>query len=137
MGDFADWFSEDIEGSIKARFEGVRETDTFPVGVIAIHVEITNAVDMTEDAQAQVEQGELPPGVDEMEISALDLQLTLESKGTLLWNLQEGCAHSLEMKGEFELSVDSMLDLSMQGMQLELETSMDLSGTITSTARIE
>ena len=138
MGDFADWFSEDIEGSIKARFEGVRETDTgTEVGVIAIRVEITNAVDMTEDAQEQLEQGELPFGVDEMEISVLDLQLTLESKGTLLWNLEEGCAYSLELSGEFELSVDTTVNLSLQEMEMELETSMDLSGTLTSTARIE
>jgi len=137
MGDFSAWFSEGLEGSVKARFVGTRETAGVKVGEIAIEVDITSAVDMTEKSQERLERAELPAQVEEIEITSSDLQLELESEGTLLWNLDAGCALSFELKGEFELSADTTMEISAQGVVLQLETVMDFSGTLSSSSRIE
>lgn len=138
MGDFSSWFSEGLEGSVKARFEGTRETASgVKVGEITIEVDITSAVDMTEKSQERLERAELPAHVEEIEITSSDLQLALESEGTLLWNLEAGCALSFELKGEFELSADTTMEISAQGIVLQLETVMDFSGTLSSSSRTE
>lgn len=136
MGDFNDWFTEDMEGAVNATFKGTKETeDGAKVGVIAVSVKITNAVDLTEMMQEGL--SELPDEAGEMEVSSMDLALELEGEGTLLWNLSAGCAHSFEMTSDFGLQMDIAMSLSTGGMEMDIEQSMEFSGSLTSTASVE
>lgn len=133
MGDFSDWFSEDMEGEILATFKGTRETeDGARVGVIGIAVEISNAVDMTEKVQESM--SETPEGVENMDITGMDLEIELEGEGTLLWDLQAGCVHSFELTGDFAMIMDMAMDISAQGMDMEIEQSMEFSGSMSAAA---
>jgi len=138
MGDFSDWFSEDIEGEITATFTGTRETDEgVNVGVIVLSIEIANAVDMTEKVQEQMENADLPGEVGSMEMNSMDIALEFEGEGTMLWNLAEGCAHSFELSGDITLQVEMSMSISAQGMDMEIEQSLELSGSMSTEASIE
>ncbi len=136
MGDFSDWFSEDLEGAVTATYKGTRETDDgVTVGVISIAIDITNAVDMTEIVQEKL--SDLPDEMGEMEVTSMDLALELEGEATLLWDLTGGCAHSFEMTSDFGMLMDIAMSISTQGMDMEIEQSMEFSGSLTSSATIE
>lgn len=136
MGDFSDWFSSDMEGEVVATFKGTRETeDGAMVGVVSITIEITNAVDMTEMMQESM--SELPEEVSEMEVTSMDLALELEGEATLLWDLAGGYMHSFEMTGDFAMQMDIAMDISAQGMDMEIEQALELSGSLTSTVAAE
>ena len=80
---------------------------------------------------------ELPDEAGEMEVGSMDLALELEGEGTLLWNLSAGCAHSFEMTSDFGLQMDIAMSISASGMDMDIEQSMEFSGSLTSTASVE
>jgi hypothetical protein len=133
MGDLSDWFSDDIEGEVKGTFKGTRETeDGVKVAVISIMIDITNAVDLTEMMQEGL--SEMPSEAGEMEVGSMDMALAIEGEGTLLWDLSAGCAHSFEMTGDFSMQMDIAMNISAQGQEMEIEQSMEFSGSLTNTA---
>ncbi|MCB9915281.1 MAG: hypothetical protein H6828_09045 [Planctomycetes bacterium] len=136
MGNFHDWFSEDMEGKVTATFKGTRETeDGVTVGVIAIAYEISNAVDMTEKVADAVP--EAPEGVDDMQFNSIELALELEGEATLLWDLAAGHAHSFELSGDFGMVMDMSMSISAQGMDMDIDQSMEFSGSMNTTASYE
>ncbi len=136
MGDLSDWFSDDIEGEVKGTFKGTRETeDGVKVAVIAITIDITNAVDLTEMMQEGMEN--MPAEAGEMELSSMEMALAIEGEGTLLWDLAGGCAHSFELTGDFSMQMDIAMNISAQGQEMEIEQSMEFSGSLTNTATFE
>jgi len=138
MGDFEDWFSDDIEGEILATFTGMKETDEGKkVAVITISVELANAVDLTEKMQEGLENADLPPEAGDMEMNSMDIEMELEGEATLLWDLTAGCAHSFEMDSEISLLVDMSMSVSAQGMDMDIDQSMEFSGSMNATASIE
>ena len=137
LGNPDDWFNDDLEGEITATFAGTRETeDGVRVAVIMLSIEINNAVDLTEQVQKQLEDAELPPEAEGMEIESMDIEIDLEGEGTLLWNLAKGCAHSFEMETDLGMTVDISMAISVQGQDLSIEQSLEFSGTFSATATI-
>ncbi len=138
MGSADDWFNEDMEGEVKATFQGTRETDDgVMVGVVVYAIEISNGVDLTEKTREGLEDQELPPGVEDMSVNSTDIEITIESEATLLWNLEGGYVHSFEMSGDFGFLVDSSMDISAQGMELEIEQAMEFSGTMNASVSVD
>jgi hypothetical protein len=138
IGDFQDWFTDDVEGEIVATFSGMKETDEgVRVAVIELTIELANAVDLTEKARESMADADLPAEAGEMEINGVDIEMEIEGTATLLWNPAAGCAHSFEMDGELSLIVDTAMAISAQGMDMDLEQSMEFSGSMTVEATIE
>jgi len=135
-GNTGDWFNEDLEGEVTATLEGMREADDgTQVAVIAIRFEISNAVDVTEEARKEMEEAELPPEVTSMDLQSADIEMELEGEGTLLWNVAKGCAYSCEVEADLTLIVDAAVDIAAGGMEMEIEQGMEFSGTMNATAQ--
>jgi hypothetical protein len=138
MGSSSDWFNEDMEGEATAVFEGTRKSDDgVELGVIVFTYEISNAIDMTSSAQEALEEGEMPPGVEDMSIESVDIEVNMEGKGTLLWNMAEGCAYSLEIDTEVLMTMDMAMGISAQGMELDIEQNFEFSGSMGTTVSVE
>jgi hypothetical protein len=138
FGSTSDWFSEDVEGEVTATFTGTRESDDgVALAVIEITVEIENAVDMTDMMMEAMDDAELPPEVQGMEIDHMDIEVAVEAEGTLMWNLEEGRAESFELSGSFEFIMDMGMAISAQGMEMEMEQVMEMSGTTTTSVTFE
>ena len=81
FGSTSDWFSEDVEGEVTATFTGTRESDDgVALAVIEITVEIENAVDMTDMMMEAMDDAELPPEVQGME---MEMEQVMEMSGTM------------------------------------------------------
>jgi hypothetical protein len=131
FGDADDWFTEDLDGEVMATFSGMRETsDGDKVAAIAITFAISNAIDMTEDMREEMENADLPPEAGEMEVNSMDIEIELEGECTLLWNVAEGYAHSFEMESDITFLVDINMGISAQGMDMEIEQSLEFSGSM-------
>ncbi|MFT7668368.1 MAG: hypothetical protein ACI8X5_001060 [Planctomycetota bacterium] len=138
MGDTSDWFTEDTEGEVTATFTGMREMeDGVNVAVITLQIEITNAADLTEKMAADMEDAELPPMVESMELESMDIQVEIEGEATLLWDVASGCMQSFELEAEISLVADSAMALAAQGQEMSIESSFELSGSITASVSIE
>lgn len=138
IGDFQDWFTEDIDGEVVATFSGMKETeDGVSVAVIELTIELANAVDLTEKVRESMADAELPEGAGEMEINGMDIEVELEGTAVLLWNPSAGCAHSFEMDGELMLITDTAMSISAQGMDLEIEQTMEFAGSMGYSASFE
>ena len=138
FGSTSDWFQEDVEGQVIATFTGTRESDDgVALAVIEITVEIENAVDMTDMMLEAMDEADLPPEVQDMEIDHMDIEVAIEAEATLMWNLEEGRAESFELSGDFEFIMDMGMAISTQGMEMEMEQVMEMSGTMTISATFE
>lgn len=137
FGSTSDWFTEDMKGEVTATFSGTRDVDGVQVGVIALILDISNAVDLTDMVEAAMEDMELPPEAGDIEFDHMDIDIEFEGEGTLLWNLAGGHAHSLELSGDFGLLMNMGMAMSAQGMDMEIEQTMEMSGTMNQTAAFE
>lgn len=138
MGSQDQWFTEDMEGEVKATFQGTRTTEEgVKVAVIVYAIEISNAVDMTDAAREGLEAQEMPPGVEDMQINSSDVEVTIEGEATLLWNIEDGYVHSFELSSEFGLVMDVDMEMSAQGMKFAIEQSMEFSGSMTLEVSVE
>ena len=82
-------------------------------------------------------EADLPPEVQDMEIDHMDIEVAIEAEATLMWNLEEGRAESFELSGDFEFIMDMGMAISAQGMEMEMEQVMEMSGTMTISATFE
>ncbi len=138
MGGADDWFNDDMEGEATATFEGTRKTeDGIEVGVIKLTFLLSNAVDLTEITQEAMESSELPPGVEDISINSVDVEVELEGEATLLWNLKEGYIYSFELKSEMLLNMDMNMGISAQGMEIDIDQGMEFSGNMNNTVSVE
>ena len=135
----SDWFTDSLEGEVTGKFSGVRDgEDGAMLGAIAIQFRISNAVDVTEMVTAAMENVELPPEAGEMDFDHMDIEVKYTGEGTILWNLDAGRAHSLELSGDFSLNIDMGMSMNMQGMgSMDLEQTIQMSGTLSQSASVK
>lgn len=137
-GGAADWFNEDMEGVATATFQGLAKNDDgVNLATIEIAFELNNAIDVTEEAQEALENGDMPPQVDDMSIESVDTDVALEGKGTLLWNMDEGCVYSMEISSDMELAMDMTMNISTNGMDIEIGQAFEFTGTMELTVTVE
>jgi hypothetical protein len=138
MGGTNDWFNDDIEGEASAKLVGLgKNDDGVHLATIEFVFELSNAVDFTESAQEALEGGEMPPAVDDMNINSVDTDINIEGKGTLLWNMDDGCLYSLDVSSDLELTLDMSMDISANGRDIEIGQLLEFNGNISTTASVE
>ncbi len=119
----------DFEGSVSAKFAGSREVDGANVAVIELTVDVRTAKDLTDLMQEAYSEMEPPNGAQvEMDVKSFDVELSFKGGGELLWNLEKGVLHSLDLSGEVSEAIDMAMDLSVNGQDMAMENSMALSG---------
>ncbi len=120
----------DFDGTVSARFTGSREQDGAQVGVIQLTVDVRTAKDLTDLMQEAYSEMEPPNGAQvEMEVKSFDVELSFQGEGELLWNMEKGVLHSLDLSGEVSEAIDMSMDLNINGQDMAMENSMALSGS--------
>lgn len=137
FGSFSDWFQENLDGDVSVTFQGTRENEGANVAVLEVHFELENAVDLTEMVRTAMEEAELPPEAQDLDIDHMDLEVAYEGQGQLLWDLAAGRAQSLDLSGDFTLMVDYGMSMSAQGMDMTIESTIEMSGSLGQTAHFE
>ncbi len=128
MGDLSEMVGDLLEGKATAEYKGIQEIDGGKYGVIHLTVKIASSNDMTETVQSKLK--DLPEQVESMTIESMDVALSSESEGTVLWNLASGHVHSIDMSGKMKMDMDIAMKLGVQGTEMALEQQMSLSGTV-------
>lgn len=133
----SDMLSE-LEGTFEATFKGTRSEDGVNVAVIAISIDCSSANDLTERMQSMTESmdDQLPEGAS-MKVTSFDGEYEYEAEGELLWNIETGLLHALQISGELRMIMDVAMSMSMQGNDNEMELSQTYAGNQTLTLTTE
>ncbi len=111
---------EELEGEVALEYEGRRETDDGELAVISFTVELTSERNVLDSMRTLAERMEVDmPELEEME--EVSVEIELEGKGELLWNVEAGRAHSLELEGELELSFSTTIPRGPVEATMELQ----------------
>jgi hypothetical protein len=122
---------EHLAGSGTARLEEVREEDGVRVAVIQVEFELTTGSEST-----------LPAIEDERPEVKIEVEIERKVKGTILWDLEHGHAHSAALECDASRLTTESGTISGEGedgeeLSAEIEQSNLLEGTIHYTATIE
>ncbi len=129
MENMADMFGDDVEGTAKGKFAGMREVDGVQMAVIKITIDIKAKTDMTEKVREAASKGDLPPEVTSMEFDHIDIEFAIEAEGQLLWNVAAGHFHALDLSGTTGFKADQGMTMEVQGRSMSIEQTMEFSGT--------
>ncbi len=131
-----DKYIGDLEGEVTGSFVGTREEDGVKVAVIHVTVDVSSNKDLTELTEDMMGDAMKERGV-EMDLQSMDSEFSFEGEGDLLWNLELGVLHALELSGESSQTIDTSMHISMQGQELAMEQSMTFGGNTTITVTTE
>ncbi|MFT5286228.1 MAG: hypothetical protein ACI8TQ_002396 [Planctomycetota bacterium] len=123
-----------LDGDCSATFAGTKTSDEGTLAIIKLNFEVSSEKDITEqvaEATANSKQAEAM-GM-EQDIQSADASFEFELEGTLLWNIDGGHFHSLELTGTTEAVIDAAVSISMMGRTMDTETAMYISGELTVT----
>lgn len=128
----------DFEGDVTAQYGGTRDEGGVRVAVIELDLDVVSARDMTDMMADMLEKTmkESPMEMD-MDVESADVEFTFEGTGTMLWNLDMGVIHSLELSGEMSQTMDQSMTVAVQGREIAIEQSMVFSGSYTSSVSTE
>ncbi len=129
MENLADMFGDDVEGKSQAQFTGMREVDGVQLAVIKLTIDMKAKTDMTDRVREQMEKGDKPEGIDEMKFNSVDVEFAIEAEGEMLWNVAEGHFRSLDLSGTTSFKSAQSMSLSVQGRSMDIDQSMEFSGT--------
>lgn len=135
MTDFSKFFEDLLEGSATGKYVGIRDIEGVKVAVIELEVEIDASADMAELAAESMGE-EIPEGI-EMDIDHVDVQMSYEGTGELLWNMSKGVIHSLELNADMSMNMDMGMNISMGGNEMAMTMEMAMSGSIKNTVTTE
>ena len=125
-----DQFLGEIEGEVSAEFGGVRDADGTRVAVVKLAIDVNSAKDLSEMIADMMADAPFPEGVEiEMDVESFDMEFLFEGTGELLWNLEAGVMHSLEISGEITQIIDTSMNMNMNGNEQAIEQSMTMSGS--------
>lgn len=130
---FGDDFGDQLEGACTCTFKGTRDEEGVRVAEIAIEIEVSATLDLTEPLgkaiRAAIEEGGAEEMVD-VSLDTADFNLDFEGKGTLLWNLGAGRMHSFQVDGEATMDIDLSVKVEAEGESHELDASLELTGSM-------
>ena len=66
----------------------------------------------------------------EMSVDRMDLTMSLEGTGELLWNVEAGHAHSMTLQADLDIGMDMAMGMDMGGQSMDLGMEMAMSGNI-------
>jgi hypothetical protein len=124
----------ELAGEIVAEFTGIREEGEKKVAAIKLKFDVSSANDLSEKMSEM--QSEMPEGMPKMEVQSFDVELEFEGEGELLWNLDQGLFHSLNISGDVGMVMDIAMSFEIEGDSKSIEQTMNFKGTqsITMTA---
>jgi len=124
-----DW----LEGQARCTFAGTRDVGGTEVGVIELDIEVSMLADVADllyDAiQAFLEIQEIPVEF-ELDVTQFEVDVELTGKGELLWDLNGGHWHSLEIDAEMDMTFELAIEAAVQGESHTAEIASDISGTM-------
>lgn len=133
MGDFSAFFDDVIEGDATGKLKEIREVDGKRLAVIELEFDVSGSADLTElVADAMANSDELPPGMS-MDVERMEMAMTYEGKGELLWDLGAGLVHSCTLTAE----VSTQMDMAMSIGDMEITMDMAMSGEMKSSVAVE
>jgi hypothetical protein len=126
-----------VEGSITATYRGTRNVDGRTVGVVELAVETESSNDITDFLNEASEAAAEQSGANiEQDIESADVQSEYELEGELLWDLEGGHIHSLEIEGDTESVMDLAATVRAMGEEIEAEQAFYMSGTLRVTVEV-
>jgi hypothetical protein len=125
--DFGSLFRESAARTLRAQFEGLREANGRRLGVIALSGKVRAIHDATEDSRRGVaKRGDSKDPAPDLKKVTVDVEIEL--RGELLWDLDGGHAHSLRVNGTERLHQQLDLNQDMGGNSMRVEDSSTQSG---------
>ena len=97
-------------------------------------MEISASADMSDMASEVMGDEEMPA---EMSMDRLDLTMSMEGTGELMWNAAAGHIHSLSLQADLEVGMDMAMGMDMGGQSMDLGMEMAMSGSIKSEVTTE
>jgi len=95
-------------------YQGERVVDGHKVGAIAVSMHGEGSLDLSqlilEAVQMQAGQGKV-----DLNVSTAKLGVTFDSKGELLWDLEQGHMRAFDMTGDADLSIEISASANVQG----------------------
>lgn len=119
----------ELDGEVSGKLVGIREVDGVKLAVIELTVEVESTNDLTEMIRTMLEDAELPPEAGNMEVESVDVELSIEGEGELLWNLTHGHFAELNLSTEMQSTMDQAMTMSMGSDSMTMEQSMVFSAT--------
>lgn len=124
-------FSEmmgEIHGEVNCEYMGLVDVEGVEFAQIKVELAIQSANDLS--ALLQENAGDMgQEGVD-IQFDAVDVELIVEGKGTLLWDLRGGHFVSFDFDGDLEQIVDLSMSLETPMGDMEMEQTISMSGTL-------
>jgi hypothetical protein len=127
MSNLGSMLGDSLEGEVKCKYVGKKESEGGEYLVIEITVNIDSVTDMTELVEAEMAEQELPEGV-EIAVSRMDMELHMEGKGTLMWDAKAGHIHSFTYAGDTSMVMDMDMDINAMGQEMSNTMHMEMSG---------
>lgn len=116
------------EFAVVCTYKGTREDGDKKLGVIELEFKGEGALDLSDLIQSAIDLQGGDMGV-EADVTA-SVDLTLEGKGTLLWDLAAGYVNHYEMEGDLVVNVDVEAQIDAQGQSFEGALSAEVSGDL-------
>lgn len=135
MADFRRIFEEMVQGEATGKYVGTKEVDGVTVGVIEISLKINAARDMS-DMVAELMGEQMPEGMD-MSVDRLDVEFAYEGGGELHWNMAEGRAHGLALKGNANIAMDMEMSMDAGGQAMTISMEMAMSGAMENGLKVD
>ncbi|HKX46568.1 MAG TPA: hypothetical protein VJP77_07685, partial [Planctomycetota bacterium] len=125
--DLSDMLGE-MSGDVTCTFVGTREVDGKRLGAVKVVVDVTSTNDLSDMIGEMMEDA--PDMGAEIEFDSMDVEWSFEGEGELLWDLAGGHLHAFELTGDVVMAMDMAMNMSMQGQNMSIEQSLELSGSM-------
>lgn len=121
----------DLEGTVTLEYLGLRKVEGVQLAAMSIQVDVSESVDMTEFVTAQQEAtpDDVPEGMMVPDISFMVEETDREGEGLLLWNVEAGRLHSLELSLDVTQTHTVGMVMDFGGTEQEMEQIMEMEGT--------
>ena len=136
-GSMSDMVGDILEGEAFGIFKGYREVDGVKVAVIEVRIDIESSNDLTDAVQELMDDIELPAEIGDLELDHMEMEFGFEAEGRLLWDVSAGRMFSFELSGDTELQVDQGLSINAQGNDMNMQQTVELSGTLNISVSVE
>lgn len=134
MGSLAESIGEKLEGEATAKLVSIKEVDGRSCATIHLTLKVNAAADLTEVTRKMLEKRGTPQQVDSLEIDHVDMEFRFEGEGDLVWDIAGGHFRSFELTGQTVIKNETGTKISVQGKELTIEDSREMSGSTTYTA---
>jgi hypothetical protein len=132
FSDFGADLASELEGSCTCTYKGQREIDGTQVAEIEVEIEIVSTLSLASLAEqifdkiAEQSGGEMP----DISLDTAEMNIDVEGTGTLLWNVERGLMHSLQISADVIFGIDFAMSLEADGESHMLDASLEVAGTV-------